>query len=57
MASAAYDSAVAAASREELLIAWHAARTVQQAAEMGSKGWAEARAVSELLRVEYLASE
>ena len=57
MASAAYDSAVAAASREELLVAWHAARTVQQAAEMGSKGWAEARAVSELLRVVYLASE
>jgi hypothetical protein len=56
-ASAAYDGAVAAASREELLVAWHAARQTQSGMEMGSKAWSEARAVSELLRVEYQASE
>lgn len=54
-ASAAYDDAIAPASAEDLLLAWHAAQRVQNAAEMGSKAWAEARAVSELLRMEYLA--
>ena len=53
-ASAAYERAVTSASPEELLIAWHAALKAQQACEMGSASWAEARAVSELLRVEYL---
>ena len=56
-ASAAYDDAVAAASREDLLVAWHAARQTQATMEMGSKAWIEARAVSELLRVEYQASD
>ena len=56
-ASAAYDAAVAAATKEDLLIAWHAAQKLQAATEMGSKAWAEARAVSELLRMEYLAAE
>jgi hypothetical protein len=56
-ASAAYESAVTAASREDLLVAWHAALKVQHAEELGSHAWAEAREVSELIRVEYLASE
>jgi hypothetical protein len=55
-ASAAYDDAVAAASTEDLLLAWHAAEAVVNRAEMGSKAWAEARSVAELLRVEYLAA-
>ena len=55
--SAAYDAAVAAASKEDLLIAWHGAQRLQAATEMGSKAWGEARAVSELLRLEYLAAE
>ena len=54
-ASAAYEHAVTSASVEELLIAWHAALNAQYECEMGSASWAEARAVSELLRVEYLA--
>ena len=54
-ASAAYERAVTSASAEELLIAWHAALKVQYACEIGSASWAEARAVSELLRVEHLA--
>ena len=56
-ASAAYEEAVRAAGREELLIAWHAAIKIQGASEMGSAAWADARAVAELVRVEYLASE
>ena len=56
LASVAYENAVACASREALLVAWHAARTIQNGCEMGSASWAEARAVSELIRVEYLAS-
>jgi hypothetical protein len=55
--SAAYEAAVNAASPEELLVAWHAAIRRQDEAEMGSRDWAEARDVSELLRVEYLASD
>ena len=54
-ASGAYERAVTAASVEELLVAWHAALRVQYACEMGSAAWSEARAVSELLRVEYAA--
>jgi hypothetical protein len=57
LASAEFERAVTAASREELLIAWNAARNVQHAQEMGSQAWAEAREVAELLRVEYLASD
>lgn len=56
-ASAEYERAVRSATREELLLAWHAARKVQHACEMGSAPWAEARAVSELLRVEHLARD
>ena len=55
-ASAAYENAVRSASREDLLIAWHAALTVQHAQEMGSVAWSEARAVSELVRMEFQAS-
>ena len=54
-ASAAYEHAVTSASLEELLVAWHAALKTQYACEMGSASWADARAVSELLRAEYLA--
>ena len=57
LASANYESAVTAASREDLLVAWHAALKVQHAQEMGSSSWSEAREVSELVRVEYMASE
>ena len=56
-ASAAYEAAVTSATREDLLVAWHAALKVQHTQEMGSEAWAEARAVSELVRVEYQASE
>lgn len=55
--SVAYEKAVTSASREDLLIAWHAALSIQRAQEMGSVAWSEARAVSELLRIEYQASE
>ena len=55
-ASAAYDAAVSATSSEELLLGWRAAEARATEAEMGSKDWAEAREVAELLRVEYLAA-
>lgn len=55
-ASAAYDEAVQAASPEELLLAWQAAQKAQAECEMGSKAWLEARSVSELLRMEYVAA-
>ena len=48
---------MSAASREELLLAWHAAVRRQDETDMGSGDWADARDVSELLRVEYLASD
>ena len=57
LASAEYERAVTSASREELLVGWNAALKVQNAQEMGSQTWAEAREVSELIRVEYRASE
>ena len=57
LASAAYERAVTSASREDLLLAWRAALSVQHAQEMGSSSWSEAREVTELVRVEYLASE
>ena len=56
LASARYDDAVRTATREELLIAWHAALRRQADAVMGSAGWAEARTVSQLLGAEYEAS-
>lgn len=55
-ASAAYETAVTSASREDLLVAWHAALSVQHGEEIGSASWSQARDVSELLRVEYQAS-
>ncbi len=55
-ASAAYDEAVQAATPEELLLAWQAAQKIQGDCEMGSKAWLEARSVSELLRMEYIAA-
>ncbi|MDX6585482.1 MAG: hypothetical protein QOI10_4666 [Solirubrobacterales bacterium] len=55
-ASAAYDAAVSAATPEDLLLAWRASEATAAEAEMGSKAWAEAREVAELLRVEYLAA-
>ena len=51
----AYDDALRAASPEELLVAWERAREAQAALEVGSREWAEARRVSELLRTEYAA--
>lgn len=56
-ASVEYEMAVSAASREDLLVAWHAALKIQHSQEMGSVSWSQAREVSELLRREYLASE
>ncbi len=55
--SARYDDAIRTATPEELLIAWRAALRRQDEAEMGSAGWAEARAVSQLLGAEYEASK
>ncbi len=55
IASAAYDGAIRGATAEELLVAWRAATMIQASTEMGSQAWVEARAVSELLRMEYRA--
>ncbi len=55
--SARYDEAIRAASREELRLAWEAARKLQGEQEMGSEGWARARRLAELLRGEYLAAD
>ena len=55
-ASSAYTDALAEATAEDLLLAWHAASEAVADTEMGSKAWAEAREVAELLRVEYLAA-
>ncbi|HEX5823027.1 MAG TPA: hypothetical protein VFY18_01085 [Candidatus Limnocylindrales bacterium] len=54
--SARYDDAIRAATREELRLAWEAARKNQGEREMGSEAWLEARRISELLRGEYEAS-
>jgi hypothetical protein len=53
----AYEAMLAAASIEEKRIAWEAARRTQAGTELGSREWASARRVSELLRVEYLAAK
>jgi hypothetical protein len=55
--SARYDEAIRAATREELRLAWEAARKIQADQEMGSEAWAGARRLSELLRGEYQAAE
>lgn len=52
-----YDALIRAASREELRLAWEAARKIQGEQEMGSEAWASARRLSELLRGEYQAAE
>lgn len=52
-----YDAAIRAASREELRLAWEAARRLQGEQEMGAESWATARRLSELLRDEYLAAD
>lgn len=51
-----YDEAIRTASREDLRLAWEAARVTQARQEMGSEAWADARRVSELLHDEYLAA-
>jgi hypothetical protein len=55
--SARYDEAIRTATREDLRLAWEAARKLQAETEMGSEAWASARRLSELLRGEYLALE
>src|SRR5690348_8767380 len=55
--SAAYEASLRAATREDLLLAWHAGIRRQDDTEMGSDHWANAREVSELLRLEYEASQ
>jgi hypothetical protein len=54
--SARYDEAIRTATREELRLAWEAARKNQADQEMGSEAWLEARRLSELLRGEYEAA-
>lgn len=54
--SARYDEAIRTATREELRLAWEAARKNQAEREMGSEAWLEARRLSELLRREYEAA-
>ena len=50
-----YEAAIRSASQEDLRLAWEAARVAQARCEVGSAEWAEARSVSELLRMEYAA--
>jgi hypothetical protein len=54
--SARYDEAIRAASREELRLAWEAARRSQAQTDIGSEAWLQARRLSELLRSEYEAA-
>jgi hypothetical protein len=55
-ASERFERAIREGTQEDIRLAWEAARIIQGACEMGSPEWAEARQVSELLRVEYLAA-
>ena len=55
--SGQYDAAIRAAGREELRLAWEAARKLQGDQEMGSEAWASARRLAELLHDEYLATD
>ena len=55
LTSERYEEAVRLATREELRLAWEAAKRTQADCLMGSRDWAEARSVAELLRMEYLA--
>ncbi len=52
----AYEDAIRAVSQEELRLAWEAARQRQGRELIGTKEWADARRVSELLRTEYEAA-
>jgi len=52
-----YDEMIRAATREDLRLAWEAARKTQAEQEMGSEAWANARRLSELLRGEYQAAD
>jgi hypothetical protein len=52
-----YDEMIRTASREDLRLAWEAARKIQAEQEMGSEAWANARRLSELLRGEYQAAD
>jgi len=52
----AYELAITEATAEELRLAWEAARRLQEAEEIGSVPWSDARRVSELLRTEYQAA-
>jgi hypothetical protein len=54
--SARYDEAIRTASREELRLAWEAARRNQGEKDVGSEAWLQARRLSELLRTEYEAA-
>jgi hypothetical protein len=54
IASRRFEDAIRVASQEEIRLAWEAARGNQAACETGSVAWAEARTVSELLRMEYM---
>ena len=55
-ASARFEEAIRRATREELRLSWEAAKRAQAECLMGSREWAEARSVSELLRMEYMAA-
>src|SRR5436190_22342608 len=52
-----YDEMIRAATREDLRLAWEAARKKQAEQEMGSEAWVNARRLSELLRGEYQAAD
>ena len=52
-----YDDAIRRATREDLRLAWEAARKIQGEQEMGSEAWANARRVSVLLHDESQAAE
>jgi hypothetical protein len=54
--SARYDEAIRTATREELRLAWEAARRNQGEKDVGSEAWLQARRLSELLRTEYEAA-
>lgn len=56
-ASGRYEEAIRLATREDLRLAWEAAKRTQARCLMGSREWADARSVSELLRMEYLAAD
>ena len=56
IASERFEEAIRRAGPEQLRLAWEAAKSVEATWEVGSKAWADARTVSGLLRVEFLAS-